>query len=75
MAPRASVTIDPALERWNQMVKREDVYKNFRWTKSTARVAVVGLIFIPGLCLYACAQQDAKYSWMGKRKGEPLARK
>ncbi|THH08531.1 hypothetical protein EW145_g2637 [Phellinidium pouzarii] len=66
-----SVKVDPAFERWNRM--REDVYKNFRWTKSTTRIAFVGLVAIPGLVCYICWKQDAKYSWAGKRKGEPLA--
>ncbi|PAV24393.1 transmembrane [Pyrrhoderma noxium] len=64
---------DPAIERWNKM--REDVYKNFRWTKATTRTAVLSMIVIPALTVYIAANQDTKWSWAGKRKGESLATK
>jgi len=61
---------DPAIERWNLM--REDVYKHFRFTSRASWISLTGLVFVPGALLWLSAQQDLKWNWVGKRKGESL---
>ncbi|KAM6500753.1 hypothetical protein JOM56_003767, partial [Amanita muscaria] len=61
---------DPAIERFNRM--REEAYKNFRWTRTTVRTAVLGFIVFPGL-LYGLSQVGyRRWDWIARRKGEPL---
>ncbi|KAI0003228.1 hypothetical protein BJV74DRAFT_812337 [Russula compacta] len=70
MAGHGYVNNDPAVDRWNHM--REDVYKHFRFTSRVSWISLTGLVLVPGAVLYLCAQQDLKWSWGGKRKGESL---
>ncbi|EIW60728.1 uncharacterized protein TRAVEDRAFT_118592, partial [Trametes versicolor FP-101664 SS1] len=61
---------DPAVERWNTM--REAVYKNFRFNMRTARQSILGMIVFPAAIFTIAYSQD--WNWVGKRKGESLAR-
>ncbi|OJT04078.1 hypothetical protein TRAPUB_5230 [Trametes pubescens] len=63
---------DPAVERWNTM--REAVYKNFRFNTRTARQSILGMLVFPAAIFTIAYSQDVKWDWVGKRKGESLAR-
>jgi len=63
---------DPAVERWYQM--REDMYKNFRFTRSATRTSVILMVVIPGMLGWFATRQDLKWNWVAKRKGESLLR-
>ncbi|KAH9001759.1 hypothetical protein EDB92DRAFT_1939586 [Lactarius akahatsu] len=70
MAGHGYVNNDPAVDRWNRM--REDVYKHFRFTSRASWISLTGLVLVPSALLYFSAQQDLKWKWNGKLKGESL---
>ncbi|KAF8478930.1 hypothetical protein DFH94DRAFT_693318 [Russula ochroleuca] len=70
MAGHGYVNNDPAVDRWNRM--REDVYKHFRFTSRASWISLTGMVLVPGALLYLSAQQDSKWNWTGKQKGESL---
>ncbi|KAI0287932.1 hypothetical protein BC826DRAFT_1041686 [Russula brevipes] len=70
MAGHGYVNTDPAVDRWNRM--REDVYKHFRFTSRASWISFTGMVLVPGALIYLSAQQDRKWNWSGKRKGESL---
>ncbi|ETW85559.1 hypothetical protein HETIRDRAFT_379576 [Heterobasidion irregulare TC 32-1] len=72
MAGHGYVRTDASVERWNRM--REDVYKHFRFTSKASWISLTGLLFIPAGMVWFSAQQDLKWSFSGKRKGESLYR-
>ncbi|KAF8527052.1 hypothetical protein JB92DRAFT_3107844 [Gautieria morchelliformis] len=63
---------DPAIERWYQM--RENMYKDFRFTRSATRTSLILMVVIPGMLGWYASRQDLKWNWVGKRKGESLLR-
>ncbi|RDB23994.1 hypothetical protein Hypma_008854 [Hypsizygus marmoreus] len=69
MAENPLVKEDPAIERFNRM--REEAYLNFRWTRRTARTAVVAGIVLPGIVYYFASKYQWKFQWQ-KRKGESI---
>ncbi|KAI0262877.1 hypothetical protein BC834DRAFT_889407 [Gloeopeniophorella convolvens] len=70
MAGHGYVNNDPSVDRWNRM--REDVYKHFRFTSRASWISLTGLVLVPSALVYLSAQQDLKWKWGGKRKGESL---
>ncbi|KAI0303376.1 hypothetical protein B0F90DRAFT_1710527 [Multifurca ochricompacta] len=70
MAGHGYVNNDPAVDRWNRM--REDVYKHFRFTSRASWISLTGLVLVPSALVYLSAQQDLKWKWSGKRRGESL---
>jgi hypothetical protein len=63
---------DAAIERWNTM--RERIYLNFQFTRvATRNVLVLGLA-VPATALYLFYNQDSRWDWRGKQKGESLKR-
>ncbi|EIN07566.1 hypothetical protein PUNSTDRAFT_135092 [Punctularia strigosozonata HHB-11173 SS5] len=63
---------DPAIDRWNSM--RENVYLHYKWTPRATRTVLIGAVVIPTLLYYTLSNQDTKWQWTAKRKGESLAR-
>ncbi|KAF8327043.1 hypothetical protein F5887DRAFT_899191, partial [Amanita rubescens] len=64
---------DPAIERFNRM--REEAYKNFRWTKTTVRTAMLGFVVVPGIFYYLSSAGYHRWDWIARRKGESLIQK
>ncbi|KAL0947209.1 hypothetical protein HGRIS_013327 [Hohenbuehelia grisea] len=67
-----AVKVDPAIERFNRM--REEAYTGFRWTRRTVRTALLGMVIAPGLMFFAAYQTNRRWYWVGKEKGQALAR-
>ncbi|TIA91422.1 hypothetical protein E3P99_01072 [Wallemia hederae] len=80
-----TVKIDPAVERWNHMVRtnpanqrtantqhtqREHTYQHFRMTRPiTNKIIAFGLVIPAGI--FALAQYtDERWDWAGARKNE-----
>lgn len=38
------------------LLKREEAYLKFRWTRSTIRTAVLGFIVVPGVIYYVSSK-------------------
>ncbi|KAI0831792.1 hypothetical protein BC628DRAFT_1415295 [Trametes gibbosa] len=72
MAGHGYTKTDPAVERWNTM--REAVYKNFRFNSRTARQSILGMVVFPATIFAIAYNQDMRWDWRGKRKGDPIAR-
>ncbi|KAF8724424.1 hypothetical protein AX14_008846 [Amanita brunnescens Koide BX004] len=70
MGGHGAVKIDPAIERFNRM--REEAYKNFRWTKTTVRTAVLGCVVAPAIIYYFSSAGYRRWDWIARPKGEPL---
>jgi len=72
MAGHGYVKHDPAIEKWNNM--REDAYQQFRFTSRNTRLALVGLLLVPGALFYFSNTTHMRWDWTAKRKGESLKR-
>ncbi|GAA5955394.1 hypothetical protein JCM5350_001185 [Sporobolomyces pararoseus] len=66
------VKLDPGVESWNYM--RENVWRHFRFTKTTARLSLIWGVLVP-VGVFAFAQrQDLKWDIVGARRDDPIAR-
>ncbi|GAA6004624.1 hypothetical protein JCM11491_002171 [Sporobolomyces phaffii] len=66
------VKLDPGVESWNYM--RENVWRHFRFTKTTARLSLIWGVLVP-VGVFALAQrQDLKWDIVGARRDDPIAR-
>jgi len=53
---------------------RENLYQHFVWTRKSAGWAVVFCIVAPSVVGYFAVQNNLKYDFAGKRRGESLLR-
>ncbi|KAF5376537.1 hypothetical protein D9757_008285 [Collybiopsis confluens] len=72
MAGAHPLKTDPAVE--NSNLWREQHYLRFRWTRTTARAAMLGVVVFPIAVYSAASYTSSRWSWNAKLKGQPLAK-
>jgi len=65
------LNMDPAYAKWYSMSSNR--YKYFKWTPKTTRVTVQYVVVIPAILAYFAYQQDGKWNFRGKLRGDPIA--
>ncbi|GAA5848798.1 hypothetical protein JCM9279_002949 [Rhodotorula babjevae] len=63
---------DPGVEAWNYM--RENIWRFFRFTRTTSRQAAVWGVLVPVGVFALAQQQDLKWQIAGAKRDDPIAR-
>ncbi|GAA5864315.1 hypothetical protein JCM1840_006740 [Sporobolomyces johnsonii] len=66
------VKLDPGVESWAYM--RENVWRFFRFTKTTGRLSLIFGVIIPVGTFVMAQHQDLKWDIAGARRDDPIAR-
>ncbi|THG92971.1 hypothetical protein EW026_g8123 [Hermanssonia centrifuga] len=61
---------DPAIDSFSLL--RSSYYQRFRFTPKLAVTSIIGMIAVPAAVYYIAENQDRKWDWKGRKKGESL---